>query len=1068
VKAESKESTEDLESFRDSWNLEPSSGEFNQYDSGKTIEREQGTPRNNQTYEVQKDLARVQIGIRAMQHAKKLFGAEYVEKTLSFIEQANLSPEKKAVAYVLLENEMDARVKASPKSVGEQKLQDLVRAKSQAFLANSARAIGAGRFRVERYRELAKKGFSEDDFTNIVLTKNQIDDKEKIQQIIQVTPDDVNAEADAQETKIVDEDIEKLIAEGVEKQINNIYKKLPTNRRIKADKAIKALENIQKSLRSKTYDASIGIPVALIDSGITVIKNSIKAGVNIADAIELGINHIKSKYGKDWEKENDFRNDMLDGFKGEGVSVVEKTTKEKSNDQKAKEAVKQALIDKGFFREVKVKGEVKKYLDWKKLAGEEGSVEKIRKNVEEALAESGYTKKQIEEMSDALEKEYVRLSADVIEKGLKELKNRDTPRKPSELKSAARKLAELNNYGLFEDNQNSYENIINSLLGINDLDQKALDGMKEIANGYTTLMNSGFSEIAMKGAINELSRRQSRLLGNYSFVNGSKRFKIMTALQEITNLSTRFKLVNLGNLAENVSSGIMARAYNDITDMFVAKSKGEKRTTNELRSQTSKNARAKLKGIVFEASESYGDTSSMLLDHSMIEDRINESTSNKYVHALLSSYMGRPVLEGADSFNKILLTEAKIRNAASRVLMKKGMSKKESLNYISKALTGESMADAKVKAKKLIDEVNNKAGKKILNDSDVAVDSLASDIVKDALVSGGQMTEKELEAVYNSAYKSAGRDIGHVSNNSFTDMISANNAKIEKKVADAIKEKNWQNAAYFTAQKIIYRNFVYTFVGGGTNWFVKGLQKAGNPLSYISLYDDIRLRAGKELDITSDEGIKNMEKVLYRDMNLRSTAGTIMIGSLNALMMFTALKVSGGDDELNEWLKENEWAKKFFDKMAPDVVVAMLAWENKEMGRYYSKMINQKPDFFDDTKNIQKVLDNYTKGYVNDDKTKIDKASGILGGIIGSRFDVPGPLRLAKDIKKVYKGAVENETEETDYYTSGFWNGFLRGGIVESWGLRPEPASPEEEKSKKSTPGVPSMGGMGGGGNPKM
>jgi hypothetical protein len=36
----------------------------------------------------------------------------------------------------------------------------------------------------------------------------------------------------------------------------------------------------------------------------------------------------------------------------------------------------------------------------------------------------------------------------------------------------------------------------------------------EIADGYTTLMNSGFSEIAMKGAINELSRRQARLLGN--------------------------------------------------------------------------------------------------------------------------------------------------------------------------------------------------------------------------------------------------------------------------------------------------------------------------------------------------------------------------------------------------------------------------------------------------------------------------------------------------------------------------------------------------------------------------
>jgi hypothetical protein len=37
-----------------------------------------------------------------------------------------LPPEKKAVAHVILENEMDARVKQVPKSVGEQKLQDLV------------------------------------------------------------------------------------------------------------------------------------------------------------------------------------------------------------------------------------------------------------------------------------------------------------------------------------------------------------------------------------------------------------------------------------------------------------------------------------------------------------------------------------------------------------------------------------------------------------------------------------------------------------------------------------------------------------------------------------------------------------------------------------------------------------------------------------------------------------------------------------------------------------------------------------------------------------------------------
>jgi hypothetical protein len=67
--------------------------------------------------------------------------------------------------------------------------------------------------------------------------------------------------------------------------------------------------------------------------------------------------------------------------------------------------------------------------------------------------------------------------------------------------------------------------------------------------------------------------------------------------------------------------------YNNVTDMYLAKVKGEKEQQVQSRKRV-KNARAKLKGT-FEASESYGDTSSMLLDHSMFEDKINESTSNK-------------------------------------------------------------------------------------------------------------------------------------------------------------------------------------------------------------------------------------------------------------------------------------------------------------------------------------------------------------------------------------------------------------------------------------------------------
>lgn len=1053
-KAES-EPKPDMEAFRDSWNKEPSSDEINQYDSGRTINREHGELRNNQNYEVQKDLARVQIGIKAIEHAKELFGAEYVEKTLSFIEQANLSPEKKAVAYVLLENEMDARAKEFPDNVGVKKLQDLVRAKSQAFLANSARAMGAGRFRIERFRELAKNGFSEEEFTNAILTTKQIKDKEKIQKLSQVTPDDINAEADRQESHVVDSDLEQLISEGVEKQLNEIYKKLPTSRRVRADKAISALENIQKKLRGKAYDATIGVPIAIIDSGITIIKNSIKAGVNIADAIEIGINHIKSKYGKDWKKEDDFRKDMRDGFEEEGVNVKDKAPKEISQEQKAKDLVKKALIDAGFSREITVRNkngkEKRNVLDWKKLAGEAGTIDNIRKNVEESLKNSDYSKSEIEAMKDALEKEYVRLTADVIEKGLNELQNRNAPRKPINTKSAARKLAELHNYGLFEESKDSYEKIINSVLGLNELDQKAHDEMKHIAKGYAVLFDSGLSETETKDAINTLSRRQSRLVAMLSFSQADWRFKLSVALSEITNLATRFKLVNLGNLTENISSGMMARASNRMIDAMANIKKGEKTSNKALRNQSKTNARAKLKGITLEASESYGDTSSLLLNHSAVEDYFNNSTTNKVYHAIISTYMAKPVLEGADSFNKILITEAKMVRATIKVLQAKGMTNKDALDYVAKALTGESMKEAIVKSKNLILEVNNKSGKKLLNDSESSVQSLASDIVKESLVSGGQITETELKAIYNAAYKSAGKDIGHVSNNWVTDQISAKGAHIEKKVADAIKEKKWGVAAGHVINQIIWKNGISTFVGGGTNWFVKGLQKSANPLSLLSLRDDaMHLKMAGDLDITTDEGIKNMEEALYRGMNLRSTAGSMVMGAVITASIIGSMMATGADDELAEWLKKNPWAKKFHDKLVPDAVVLMLAIKDKDYGRYIAKTINVKADFFDEHKNIAEIFKKYAEGYDEDDAYKTAKASGDLGAMLGKRFDFPGPLRAVKDAKQIYKGAVKGKYDETDYYTSGFLNGFFQGGIVEGLGLRKDPTL----ENKKSTKGI--------------
>jgi hypothetical protein len=163
--------------------------------------------------------------------------------------------------------------------------------------------------------------------------------------------DDVNKRMAELEQK-KDIDIEAAISVEVDKVIKGIYEKLPTERRKKADKAIATLEGIQKKLRDKVYDATIGVPVALIDAGITVIKQAIRVGVNIADAVELGIEHIKSKYGNDWAKESEFRKDILDEFKEtdfkKEVTEEQKLEQYKNLVRKSKERYEKRLAEKDF------------------------------------------------------------------------------------------------------------------------------------------------------------------------------------------------------------------------------------------------------------------------------------------------------------------------------------------------------------------------------------------------------------------------------------------------------------------------------------------------------------------------------------------------------------------------------------------------------------------------------------------------------------------------------------------------------------------------------------------------
>ncbi|QRE03522.1 hypothetical protein [Flavobacterium psychrophilum] len=85
-------------------------------------------------------------------------------------------------------------------------------------------------------------------------------------------------------------------------------------KREKAKLTKEALTKLQNRLKSRTYDATAGVPVAIINQGIEVIKKAIDANVEISEAIEKGIAKIKELYGKKWDKESDFRQDALEDF----------------------------------------------------------------------------------------------------------------------------------------------------------------------------------------------------------------------------------------------------------------------------------------------------------------------------------------------------------------------------------------------------------------------------------------------------------------------------------------------------------------------------------------------------------------------------------------------------------------------------------------------------------------------------------------------------------------------------------------------------------------------------------
>ena len=1002
------------EEFRDKIRDIPNSGLVAKYLSGETIERVEGeTPRNNQDIEILNLVEAGNHGKETIEMAKEKYGDKYIDKTLEFLESTNLKPHEKAIVYISLENELFDAVKAEPDNLGLKKLQDLVRAKSQALGREGSLTINAGRLRA-----IMKDGFDISQVTDKFLSNAELRDKSNVEKAIQSNAEEIQKEY---ENTLSESDIENLIAEGVAEKINEIYKNLPSQRKIKADKAVKALENIQKKLRGKAYDATIGIPIAILDSGITIIKNSIKAGVSIADAIEIGIKHIKEKYGKNWDKEDEFRTDMFDGFKSEGIKEKEIKSKELSN----KEIVSNALIEAGFGKEITVKtkeGKVKRtVLDWRKLAGEEGSIDKIRENVEKIIGE---------EAAKDLEAEYNNLRARIIEKSLNELENRNTPRSPVSIKTSAKKLAELYNYGMFEKDPDTYDNLLNTALGMSKLNQENFIEAKKLAGKLSELFsqkdNEGnqISQESLKHAERVINRQIENLLSKIAWSDSNGLYKVVIVAKEYVGLAQRNALVSAGQAVENTMSGYISRIFKKIGFAF------DNVDTKSLKQSRNALARMTFKDITLNGGLDFGDVTSPFITKSKTQDLIVNASDSQIYHALASTALGKPFLESADSMHKSALAQGYFHYNLIKILRKKGYSKDEAKNYVSEKLTGQSFKDALVTSKQIIDKINEGSDKKIIPDTKESIYRFANDLVNEALIQGNKITLKELEASLKSAETVAGFEIGHEPNNLFSKPLNLLNSWVQVKLDRAVKQKEWNIAASLTGASIVSQNVLNPFVGGGTNWTFLAAQKAGIP-TLSTFYWNIKSRSSK-LDLSSDSGIKNLEQTLKYQLLAKNANIRMFVGATVSLSAFALFKSTGADDDLYQWLKKNEWANKYFKKIAPPALQFMIAQKNKDLSDFLGTQMNIKIDAFDEGKKIKRAIDNADSG-------KPKKSLGSIGQLVGSRLNTPIiPWRIVKDARDVYRGLNGLEPVKQDYKTSGFWNGYFQGGMIEQLGLRPE------------------------------
>ncbi len=686
--------------------------------------------------------------------------------------------------------------------------------------------------------------------------------------------------------------------------------------------------------------------------------------------------------------------------------------------------VKQALMDAGYKKKTSSGVEI---LDWTQL------MQKTEQEIKDEITEKGLGNE--DDILRSLQNEWKQIISTALIKAKNDLSRRNEDISHSE-RTAIDKVADLHARGLFTDFKDDYQNAIHKAIGTSRETLDDLHQINELSKTARLLQLSGYGTNNFVGQ--QLQSQINSVINKARFRDAGwlyKATKIVSGIFELANLAI---LNNLGNRAQNFLSGHAGRNLSALQYGYANK---------EIRNLAKQTKRDVIRGggVDFgEVSNMFnGDRTSTDAVREFLTKGITNQTYERAANWTFNQLMGVASLNGVDNYLKIKNTWTRFVQGMEDVLVSKGMTKQEAREKLNKELFGQKWSEARDIAKKTMEDIKNRGGVITINDQ--TIERFTADVVKAQLINNQLISQEELDGAWNAAYKTAGMEMGHVSNNLVTTQLNKLKEHQQEKIETALNKGQYNKAAYNVLVDLLSSKILFRFMGGGTNWIVLKLEKGG-----LGLVTGMGGRVANNADFKNkkhlsemsgteiEETITNIQK--SNDKIARGAAGLMV----NATLLTLAKAVLEGDDEDEElkskllnWMEKNRWSNKYVNNLVPFYLTAYLAWERqKKMGlkdisnfhryspirSYAYNMINQQEEG-----KLEKLLEGAGKVFGD----KPDEGLGKIGEVTGQFFNVdPIPYRPWKDAYTLYQGMAGN-IKQTPMKSKSFWEGYLRFGITD-------------------------------------